>query len=108
MLLTSTDGAVLKEVRSTLATSVVLRTAGSGTKTLPQLPLPAGVPVVLSPDAIHLVLRGLAHPLAIGERVPLLLTFVTANGMRQEIQVNAEVRMRAPVDDVRHAQQRGR
>ena len=106
MLLTSTDGAVLKEARSTIATSVVIRMTGSGTKILPQLALPAGVPVMLSPDAGHLVLRGLAHPLAVGERVPLLLTVESATGSRQEISVSAEVRLRSPPDDARRAQPR--
>ena len=101
MVLTSTDGAVLKEVRSTIATTVVLRKAGTGTKNLPQLDLPAGVPVALAPDAVHLVLRGLAHPLTVGERVPLLLTVELANGARQEIPVTAEVRLRSPLDDPR-------
>ena len=106
MLLTSTDGAVLKEVRSPLATSVVIRTNGGGTRTLPQLALPARVPVVLSSDSVHLVLRGLAHPLAVGERVPLLLTVEMADGSRQEISISAEVRLHSPLDDVRRAQPR--
>jgi periplasmic copper chaperone A len=103
MLLTSSDAAVLREIRSTLATDVVIRVAGAGTKILPQVALPAGVPVALSPDAMHLVLRGLAHPLAVGERVPLFLTIESANGALLEVQVNAEVRMRSPLEDVRPA-----
>ena len=106
MLLTSSDAAVMKEVRSLIATSVVIRATGSGTKNLPQLALPAGIPVVLSPDAVHLVLRGLAHPLAVGERVPLLLTIEMADGSRQEISINAEVRLHSPLDDARRAQPR--
>lgn len=103
MVLTSTEGAVLKDVRSALATSVVIRAAASGAKTFPQLSLPAGVPVLLAPDSFHLVLRGLAHPLGPGERVPLVLTIETANGSRQEFTVNAEVRLRSPMDDERRA-----
>ena len=94
MVLTSAEGATLREARSTLATSVVIRVAGAGTRPLPKLALPAGVPVALSPDGVHLVLRGLAHPLKAGERVPLLLTIELANGARQEIAVSAEVRAR--------------
>jgi copper(I)-binding protein len=108
MRLTSTEGAVLKEVRSALATSVVIRAAGSGGsggRNLPQLVLPAGVPVLLAPDQVRLVLRGLAHPLATGERVPLVLTIEGADGSRQEIPVNAEVRVRSPIDDERRAHQ---
>jgi periplasmic copper chaperone A len=106
MQLGSSEDAVLKGARSMLATTVVIRAAGAYTKTLPQLALTAGVPVVLAPGAIRLVLRGLAHPLAVGDRVPLVLTIETANGVRQEITVNAEVRLQAPPDDARHAQPR--
>ena len=102
MVLTSSDGAVLKEARSIVATTVVLRGA-TGVKNYPQLALPAGVPVALAPDAFHLVLRGLAHPLNPGDRVPLVLTIETATGTRQEIAVTADVRARPPADDERRA-----
>ena len=103
MSLTSTEGAVLKEVKSTIATSVVIRAATGGVKNLPPLALPAGFPVLLSPDSVHLVLRGLAHPLSPGTRVPLVLTIETANGSRQQVSVNAEVRSHSPMDDERRA-----
>jgi periplasmic copper chaperone A len=106
MVLTSVEGAVLKEVKSPLATTVVMRAAGSGTRNLPQIALPAGVPVALAPDAAYLVLRGLAHPLVVGDRVPLSLTFEGTNGVRQEISITAEVRLHSPLDDVRRAQAR--
>ena len=96
LVLTSAEGATLRAAKSSLATSVVIRVAGAGTRPLPKLALPAGVPVALSPDGVHLVLRGLAHPLAVGERVPLLLTFELADGTRQEVAVSAEVRARPP------------
>jgi copper(I)-binding protein len=105
MVLTSTEGALLKEARSILATSVVIRGA-TGVKTYPQLALPAGVPVVLASDQFHLVLRGLAHPLSPGDRVPLVLTIETATGARQEISLTAEVRARPPADDERRAPKR--
>jgi copper(I)-binding protein len=101
MSITSTEGAVLKEARSTLATSVVIRSASSGARNFPQLALPAGVPVLLAPDAFHLVLRGLAHPLNSGDRVRLVLTIELASGALQEYAVNAEVRERAPAADAR-------
>ena len=105
MVLTSTEDAMLKDARSIVATTVVIRGA-TGVKTYPQLALPAGVPVVLAPDALHLVLRGLAHPLNPGDRVPLVLTIETATGARQVISVNAEVRARPPADDERRAAKR--
>ena len=104
--ITSTEDATLKEAKSALATSVVLRAAGSGSRILPQLALPAGVPVVLAPEGVRLVLRGLAHPLAVGERVPLLLIIEAADGSRHEISVSAEVRVRPPADDERRARPR--
>jgi copper(I)-binding protein len=105
MVLTSAEDAVLKEARSVVATTVVIRGA-TGMRTYPQLALPAGVPVALAPDAFHLVLRGLAHPLNPGDRVPLVLTIETATGARQVISVNAEVRARPPADDERRAAKR--
>jgi len=104
--LTSSEDATLKEARSAIATSVVIRAAGSNSRTLPQLALPAGVPVVLAPDGVRLVLRGLAHPLAVGERVPLVLTIEAADGSRREISATAEVRVRAPAEDERRARPR--
>ena len=103
MSITSTEGAVLKAARSTVATSIVIRAASTGARNYPQLPLPAGVPVLLAPDAFHLVLRGLAHPLNPGDRVPMVLTIVLESGVLQEYAVNAEVRARAPVADARPA-----
>jgi copper(I)-binding protein len=105
MVLTSTEAALLKEARSIVATTVVIRGA-TGVRTFPQLALPAGTPVVLAPDTYHLVLRGLAHPLNPGDRILLMLTIESATGARQEIPVNAEVRVRPPPDDERRAPRR--
>ena len=103
MRLTSTEGAVLKEAKSPIATSVVIRAAGSAHRILPELALPAGTAILLAPDEVRLVLRGLAHPLAVGERVPLVLTIEGADGSHVQIPVNAEVRVRSPIDDERRA-----
>ena len=46
-------------------------------------------------------LRGLAHPLAVGDRVPPWLTIEAADGSRHVISVDAEVRLRPPADDER-------
>ena len=105
MVLTSSEDAWLKDARSIVATSVVIRGA-TGVKNHAQLALPAGVPVVLAPDAFHLVLRGLAHPLNAGDRVPLVLTIESSTGARQVVSVNAEVRARPPADDERRAPKR--
>jgi len=103
MSITSTESAVLKGARSTVATSVVIRSGATGARIYPRLALPAGVPVVLAPDAFHLVLRGLAHPLNPGDRVPIVLTIELESGALQEHTVNAEVRTRAPAADARPA-----
>ena len=103
MSVTSTESAVLKGARSTVATSVVIRSGATGARIYPRVALPAGVTVVLAPDAFHLVLRGLAHPLNPGDRVPLVLTIELESGALQEYTVNAEVRARAPAADARPA-----
>ncbi len=90
-------------MQSPIATSVVIRAAGSTHRILPELALPAGTAILLAPDEVRLVLRGLAHPLAVGERVPLVLTIEGADGSRVQIPVNAEVRVRSPIDDERRA-----
>ncbi|HEY1091599.1 MAG TPA: copper chaperone PCu(A)C, partial [Burkholderiaceae bacterium] len=54
--------------------------------------LPAGAPVALQPGGRHLMLMGLKKPLQAGTRLPLTLTFVGADGKRQTLSVDAEVR----------------
>lgn len=103
MSITSTEGAVLKEARSMVATSIVIRAASTGARNYPQLALPAGVPVLLAPDAFHLVMRGLARPLSPGDRVPIVLTIELQSGALQEYTVNADVRLRTPATDARPA-----
>jgi periplasmic copper chaperone A len=105
MRLSSTEGAVLKEAKSPLAASIVIRAGKNAGRTLPQLPLPPGDSILLAPGEVRLVLRGLEHPFALGERVPIVLTIEGADGSRVEIPVNAEVRLHSPIDDERHAHQ---
>jgi hypothetical protein len=102
--LTSTDGATLVSVRSPLAALVTMRGAGAGSKAIAALPLPAGSAVELKPGRLRLVLTGLVHPLKLGERVPLTLSIEAADGSRQEIDVNAEVRRLSPIEAERRAQ----
>lgn len=51
------------------------------------LALPAGQSVALSPGALHLMLFELRTPLAIGDQVPLLLTFEQAGQMMVQLRV---------------------
>lgn len=96
MVLMSSDGASLTQVRSSMAERASLRGASGGE--LPAIALPAGRAVTLKPGAERIALYRLAHPLKRGDRVPLTLSIETADGARQEISVDAEVRNDWPVD----------
>ena len=54
--------------------------------------LPAGQRVELKPGGFHVMLVGLAKPLAAGDRVPLTLTVEDSRGKRSTFEVKAEVR----------------
>jgi copper(I)-binding protein len=101
MLLTSTDGATLVGVRSALAARASMRSVRGGERSA--VTLPAGVTVALRPNADRIVLRGLARTLKPGDRFPLTLQIQTADGTRQDIAVDAEVRFESPLDAERRA-----
>jgi periplasmic copper chaperone A len=106
MVVTSSEDAVLREARSVIAATVVIRAASAGgRRLLPALPLPAGAAVKFAPGEVRLGLVGLARPLKVSERVPIVLVVEARDGTRQEIPVNAEVRLRSPVEDERRAHQ---
>jgi len=54
--------------------------------------LPAGKPVQLKPGGYHMMLMGLAKPVSKGQKVPLTLEIVEADGKRSKVEVHAEVR----------------
>jgi copper(I)-binding protein len=99
MNLTSTEGAALVGAVSAAAGSVAIRAPGKTAGDLARLPLPAQSLVALAPGGYHLVLRRLVGTLKVGDRVQLTLTIENADGSRQEIGVNAEVRLHSPIDD---------
>ncbi len=99
MQLRSSDGATVVDVRSDFAAHVAMRPPGTSGATVRAIPLPPGVTVRLAPGAYRLALPNLERPLKIGDRVPFVLTVEAADGSRQEISVNAEVRRRSPTDD---------
>jgi periplasmic copper chaperone A len=101
MILTSTEGATLVGVRSSIAARVSLR--GKGSVARAALPLPAGEAIALRPGADRIALVGLTRALKRGERVVLTLEVETATGARQEIEVAAEVRSESPYDAERRA-----
>lgn len=101
MTLTSTDGAALVGVASEIAAVVILSGDGKG-KQVERLPLPAGAAIMLKPGERRLRLLRLTRALKLGDRVPLTLTIEAADGSRQQIPVDGEVRRRSPIDDHRH------
>lgn len=102
-ILTSTEGATLVGVRSSIAVRVSLRGPGGHGRARASVALPAGAAVELRPGAERIVLTGLAHALKPGDRVPLTLQIETAAGGREEIAVDAEVRTEWPFDAERRA-----
>jgi copper(I)-binding protein len=102
MEVTSLEGASLVGGRSAVARSTVLVAPGAKLQPVDRLPLPPGAPVILVPGSYRLHLDAVDRALTIGARVPLVLIFETADGARQEIDVQAEVRRRSAVDDHLH------
>jgi copper(I)-binding protein len=103
MNLTSTDGATLVGVMSTAAASAAILAPGQTTGGVDRLPLPAQNVVALAPKGYRIVLRRLVRTLKLGARVPLTLTIEAADGSRQTVGVDAEVRLHSPIDDEMHA-----
>jgi len=54
--------------------------------------LPAGKSIELKPGGYHVMLMGLAKPVAAGQKVPIELTVEDKRGKRSKIEVQAEVR----------------
>jgi len=53
---------------------------------------------MLAPRGPRILLPGLNRALRPGDRVEFVLTIEAADGTRQEIPANAEVRLRSPTD----------
>ncbi len=101
--LTSSEAVVLVAARSEVAAKVMLR-GPEGTKPAShELVLAPGVMVSLAPGAYRLALSGITAPLKRGDRVSLTLTIRHESGALQDIPINAEVRLRSPIDDERRA-----
>src|SRR5204863_8055147 len=101
MNLTSTDGATLVAARSSDARRVSLQSMRSARSS--RLVLSAGSEVDLLPGHRHLALAGLTRTLKVGDRVKIILVVRDHDGSLNEIAVNAEVRLRSPIDDERRA-----
>lgn len=103
MNLTSTDGATLVAVRTDEAAAVAIVGPGKGAAAVASLPLPAGIVVALAPGKVRLTFTKLVRSVKLGDQVALMLTIEGADGTHQDIPVQAEVRMRSPLDDEKRA-----
>jgi copper(I)-binding protein len=103
MNLTSTEGASLIGVASAGAATAAILAPGQTAGAVERVSLPAQKVVALAPDGYRIVMRRLTRTLKVGDRVQLTLTIEAADGTRQEVGVNAEVRLHSPIDDEMHA-----
>jgi copper(I)-binding protein len=97
----STEGGALVGARSEFAPDVVIASPGAAGKPVARLPLPAGTPVILAPNAYRLRLSRVDRALNLGDWVPFVLIIESADGTRQEIPARAEVRRRSALEDHR-------
>ena len=99
MDITSSVAVTLVAAHSDAAARVTLRTPAGTRNANGELALPPNVMVRLAPGAHRLVLSGVSRKLKIGDRVALTLTIRDGTGARQDIPVDAEVRLHSPLDD---------
>jgi copper(I)-binding protein len=66
------------------------------------LELPAGKPVDLAPNGLHLMLTGLKQPLALGSSVPVVLHFVDSEGRKGDLTTQVPVTQAPPVAGEEH------
>jgi len=102
MDLGSSVEASLVDARSTLGPLTLMQ----GAERVVAIALPPGRTVVMSAAGPHLQLRP-QQALHVGDRVPLTLVIRDATGRRQEIAMQAEVRVRSALDDERRAHGHG-
>jgi len=95
----SSEATTIVAASSPLADVALMR----GKARVDAIAVQAGVPIEMSAHGPHLLLRGLTRALAVGQRVPLTLMLQDASGTTRQIDVDAEVRLRSPIDDERRA-----
>jgi copper(I)-binding protein len=105
MDLTSTEGAILVGVKSDAAATVTIRSPDTTSGKTVRVALPARTLVALAPGGYRIALAGIVRPLKLGDRVKLTLTIEAIDGSRQDIDIDAEVRLHSPLDDERRAHQ---
>jgi len=99
MVLGSSEAATLVRARSALGNVVLMRDKA----VVDGIALTPGAALAMTAQGPHLAIRGLARSLAQGERVPLTLVLRDGAGATRDIAVDAEVRLRSPIDDERRA-----
>ncbi len=102
MNLTSTDGASLVGVASAASATASILAPGTSAHVVERMALPARKLVALAPGGYRIVMHRLARSLKLNDRVRLTLTIEAADGTRQAVGVDAEVRFHAPIDDEMH------
>lgn len=95
--LTSSEDAKVVGVASPAAAAVELHSSSMEggvmrMRALDTLVLPAGKQVELKPGGMHVMLMGLAKPLAAGDTFPLVFTIEDKRGKRSPLEVRATVR----------------
>jgi copper(I)-binding protein len=103
MDLTSTEGATLVGVATDAAKATTIRAPGKAAVTARKVTLPPQALVALAPGRYRIALIYLLRTLKLGDRVPMTLTIELADGSRQDIPIDAEVRLRSPLEDERRA-----
>ena len=97
MELTANADAVLLAVDSPLAGKAGLHSMNMDggvmrMRAVDKIELPAGKTVKLAPGGLHVMLNDIRQPFTAGGRVPLTLTFRSADGAKSTLQVEAQVR----------------
>jgi periplasmic copper chaperone A len=97
LTLHSTDFARIVEVRSPAAKEVQIHSSEMEggvmrMRAMDDFRLLPGKTVELKPGGYHIMLMGLARPLAAGDQVPLTFVIEDTNGRRTTLEVKAEVR----------------
>jgi len=101
MDLTSTEGGKVIGVRTDVAKTATIRGPGKAVIVTSKVILPPQTLVALAPGRYRIALGQLMRTLKLGDRLNLILTVEQDDGSRQDIEVNAEVRLRSPIDDER-------
>ncbi len=97
MTITSSEEAKLVGARSAIAKTTeihqsMLMDGVNHMHAADAVPLPAGKSIELKPGGYHVMLMGLARPVAAGQKVPIELIVEDKHGKRSKVEVQAEVR----------------